>query len=225
MDNPVLALTLPSLLIVPAMGLLSRINSRSAVGRELRRKALHIGVGLVALSFPLILTEDWIVVAALSVVVTWMLAVRRVPSLRRRFGSVLHDAGRESAGELYFAVAIAGLLLISSGHSLLFTIPVLILTLADALAAVVGRAWPIGALDGPARGKTVSGSAAFLATAWFVTWPLLAAYTSLDGATVVAIAAIVASLTCITEAISSRGLDNLLVPAVAWLILNALLGV
>ena len=223
MDSPLLALALPPLLIVPAMGLLARIRSVSPVACELRRKALHIGVGLTALSFPLFLTEAWMVVVSLAVVAGWMLAVRRVPFLQARFGCVLHDIRRESHGELYFALSIACLLLFSGTNLLLFTIPVLILAISDAAAAIVGRAWPLGELGGAAEGKTLSGSAAFLFSAHLITWSLLASYTPLPNGTALAIAAIVACLTCVTEAISSRGLDNLLVPGVAWLVLNSFL--
>jgi len=223
MDSPALALALPPLLIVPAMGLLSRIRSQSPIGRELRRKTLHIGVGLVSLVFPLILTEAWMVVVASGAVVIWMLAVRRIAGLNQRFGCVLHDAGRESHGELYFAVSTAALLLLADGNWPMFAIPLLILTISDAVAAIVGRAWPVGSLAAPARGKTVSGSAAFLLSALIITWSILCHHTELEWLTALAIAGIVACLTCVVEAVSSRGLDNFTVPAIAWLVLDAFL--
>ena len=55
------------------------------------------------------------IVVALGLVLSWMLAVRTMPALNERFGCVLHDAGRASRGELYFALAIAGLLLLAYG--------------------------------------------------------------------------------------------------------------
>ena len=219
MDNPIFALVLPSLLIVPAMGLLSRVHSHSPIGQELRRKALHLSVGLVSLSFPYLLVEPWMVITASLLVIAWMLAVRRTPALNKRFGCVLHDAGRVSHGELYFAVALGALLLLPHPNPVLYVVPVLVLTIADAAAAVVGRAWPVGKLGGLARGKTLSGSAAFMASAFLISFLFLDFYTSLATLQILAIAFRIAVLTCIAEAISSRGLDNLFVPVAAWLVL------
>jgi phytol kinase len=224
MDNPLLALFIPSLLIVPAMGLLSGIESHSAVTSELRRKALHLGVGLTALSFPLFLTNVWLVVSALGIVFSWMLAVRKIPALSRRFGCVLHGAGRKSHGELYFSVAIAGLLLLPQSNPALYVVPVMILAIADAAAAVVGRAWPIGHLGGLARGKTASGAAAFAISALLITSLALAYFTPLSPLMILLIGVFVSALTTYTEAVSSHGVDNFAVPAIAWLALYSTIG-
>ena len=210
---------LPPLLLIPAMGILSRLKSSGAVACELRRKALHVGVGLTSLFFPYILTESWMVISALTMIACWMIAVRRVPLLRRRFGAVLHDAKRISHGELYFALAIAGLMLAASDKPLLFVVPVLLLTISDAAAAVVGSAYPRGHLTGLARGKTMSGCAAFVITAFSITMLGLLRYTGLPFTTSLAIAAIIAIGTGVVEAISQRGRDNLFVPAAAFTLL------
>jgi phytol kinase len=220
MLNPFFALLLPPLLLVPAMGLLSYIESESALETELRRKAFHISVGLASLTFPLFLTRPWMVIVALSFAIAWMCCVRKVPAMTRHFGRVLHDTDRISHGELYFAVSIATLMLASNGESILYVVPVLILTIADAVAAVVGRVYPLMPLGGLARGKTASGSAAFLVAALLVTWSVLNALTDYSSILSLAVALAVAAGTCIAEAISSRGFDNLSVPVVALLILK-----
>ena len=220
MLNPFFALLLPPLLLVPAMGLLSYIESESALETELRRKAFHISVGLASLTFPLFLTRPWMVIVALSVAIGWMCCVRKVPAMTRHFGRVLHDTDRISHGELYFAVAIATLMLASNGESILYVVPVLILTIADAVAAVVGRLYPLMPLGGLARGKTASGSAAFFMAALLVTWSVLNALTDYSPILSLAVAFAVAAGTCTAEAISSRGFDNLSVPVVALLILK-----
>jgi phytol kinase len=219
MINPLIALLLPSLLIVPAMGLLSRVRSSSLVGAEIRRKALHVSVGLFGLSFPLLLREPGSIVVALVLVVAWMLAVRFVPALSERFGCVLHGAGRASWGEIWFAVSIALLLLSPWSHAVLYAVPLLILTLSDAAAAIVGRAWPLGRWPAPLSGKTLSGSAAFFGSAFCMTTAALAFATDLGAVTILLTSLAVSGLTTLTEAVSSRGFDNFSVPAVAWLIL------
>jgi phytol kinase len=151
-----------------------------------------------------------------------MLSVRQVAYIRCRFGAVLHDADRKSFGELYFALSIAALLLLSTGEPLLYVIPVIVLTVADAAAAVIGRAFPILPLSGLAKGKTLSGSAAFFATAFLVVALALAGFTQLPVVLLFPIAMIVALTTCLVEAVSTHGLDNILIPAVAYLLLEVL---
>ena len=97
--------------------MLSQISDGHIIVKELKRKALHIGVGLTALSFPLFLNDTWTTVAACGLAVVWLLAVRYVPVLRRHFGSVLHGVRRRSLGEIYFAVSIACLLLLTQGQA------------------------------------------------------------------------------------------------------------
>ena len=222
MDNPLVALVLPPMLIVPAMGLLSRVTSTSPLGCELRRKALHISIGLAALTFPYLLTQPWMVVTAMTAVVAWMMCVRRIPYLRCRYGRVLHDAGRESHGELYFAVALAWLLIADRAGSFQYVIPLLILTISDAAAAVVGRSLPRGRFAVLGNRKTVSGSATFLVTAFSITSISLTAGTGLPASQVLGVSMTVAVATTVTEAVSVKGLDNLGVPIVAWLILSLL---
>ena len=164
----------------------------------------------------------WMVIVALSLAVAWMMTVRHVPVVRRCFGGVLHDTDRVSHGELYFAASIAALMIASNGEPVLYVIPILILTIADAVAAVVGRLYPLMPLGGAARGKTASGSAAFFIAAILVSWPALIAYTDISLVSTLAVAVTVASATCFAEAISSRGFDNLAVPTVALFILKLL---
>ena len=222
MDEPLFLLVLPPLLLVPAMGLLSMIHSSHRIGRELKRKSFHVGIGLVALSFPVIWTEFWMVVSGLSLALAWMFAVRVLPCLQKYFGSVLHDCDRRSLGELYFAVSVAGLILVTREHPLLYVIPILILSLADAAAAICGRLIPSQELTGCMRGKSVAGCSAFFVVAAAICIALLTLYTDLPAWQVGFCAVVVATATCLAEASCRGGLDNLVVPLVAWIVLATL---
>lgn len=219
MNASLIAIAIPPVLLLLAMGILSRIGSTGAVARELKRKALHIGIGLMALSFPLFLNTPTMIIAALGLVVAWLIAVRHNEGLRRHFGSVLHDVRRKSLGEIYFAVSIAGLLLLTQDEPILFVIPMLILALADAFAAIVGRIFPVGPLPGIARGKTTAGCAAFFVVAFIVSFWSLQFIADLQIAHALLVATGLALTTCGVEAICRRGVDNLIVPAMAYLIL------
>ena len=108
------------------MGLLSRIRSQGPVSAEIRRKALHLCAGAASLSFPAFLSDPRRVVAATLLMLAWMLAVRVVPVLQRRFGCVLHETDRSTHGELYFALGIAVLLLLPHANPLWYVAPVLV---------------------------------------------------------------------------------------------------
>lgn len=212
-------IAIPPVLLFSAMGILSRVNGSHIIVRELKRKALHVCVGLMALSFPFFLNETWMIITAIGLVVAWLVAVRQVPALRRHFGSVLHEVRRESLGEIYYAFSIGGLLLLTQNEPILFVIPILILALADASAAVIGKVFPIGPLVGMARGKTAAGCTAFFVVAFIVSFWSLVIIADLQTVHALLVATAVAMATCVTEAISRRGIDNLLVPAMAYLVL------
>jgi phytol kinase len=198
------------------------VRSSHKIGEELKRKSFHVGFGLVALSFPVIWSENWMVVAGLSLGLAWMFAVRVLPCLRKYFGSVLHDCDRNSMGELYYAVSVAGLILVTRESPLLYVIPILILSLADAAAAVCGRLIPSQKLTGCLRGKSVAGCSAFFVVAATTCIVTLGFYTELPVWQIGFCAVVVATATCLAEAVCRGGLDNLVVPLIAWLALAAL---
>jgi len=215
-ENTLFALALPSLLLVPAMGLASRLKCRRGIGNELKRKALHICTGLAALTFPVFLTSPWQICTALGVVVAWMIAVRISPWLRRGIGACLHDSQRISYGEIYFALSVAALLLMTGERPLLYIIPLLILTFADAAAAIIGRLWPFGPLRGFANGKTLSGCMAFAAVTFLITQIALRSFTDLSLLHTIGVALAMAVTGCIAELAGRRGFDNVLIPAVSF---------
>ncbi len=219
METSFIPIAIPPVLLLLAMGILSRIGNSGVVARELKRKALHISVGLMALSFPIFLNTPSMIIAALGLVMAWLIAVRHNAGLQRRFGTVLHDIRRESLGEIYFAISIAGLLLLTQNEPIFFVIPMLILALADAFAAIVGKVFPVGPLAGIARGKTTAGCATFFVVAFIVSFWSLDSFAGLQMAHALLVATALALTTCGAEAVSRRGIDNLIVPAMAYLTL------
>src|SRR5437868_3151074 len=75
---------------------------------ELTRKLVHMGMGLVTLTFPWLFDEAWPVLTLAGLSVVLLLSLRLVKVLRSGLGSVLGGVGRESSlGEVYFPVAVA----------------------------------------------------------------------------------------------------------------------
>lgn len=187
------------LLSVPAsVQLLSR---RLPVAPEVLRKLVHIGGALLAVPLPLVLSYREIVVLGL------LFAALMTISRRRRIFSAVHDVDRRTYGEILFPLGVA-VLAAAFPHREPYVYGVLVLGLADGLAALVGTRYGRMRLPG---GKSVWGSATFFVVA-------LAAALALVGPSYVALVAAVA-LTA-TEAGLRRGFDNLVVPGLAALLLS-----
>lgn len=187
------------LLSVPAsVQLLSR---RLPVAPEVLRKLVHIGGALLAVPLPLVLSYREIVVLGL------LFAALMTISRRRRIFSAVHDVDRRTYGEILFPLGVA-VLAAAFPHREPYVYGVLVLGLADGLAALVGTRYGRMRLPG---GKSVWGSATFFVVA-------LAAALALVGPSYVALVAAVA-LTA-TEAGLRHGFDNLVVPGLAALLLS-----
>lgn len=207
---------------VGMMAGLGAYQSRRAPHPELSRKLLHIATGLLALTFPW-LFEAWQVLVVVGVGTLVLCAARMAGAVRRRLGVALNGVGRASHGELWFLAAIGLVFVLSDGRTLLYVVPILVLTFADAAAALVGVAFGRLRYSTVGGGKSLEGSAAFLGVAFLCAGMALLASGDYGAQEAFAIAAALALATTILEAVASKGLDNLLIPAGAFLVLHALL--
>lgn len=194
---------------------------------EVIRKLMHVGMGLTVLAFPWLFDAAWPVVLVIVLSLLLLAAVRLVAGLRAKLGGVLGGVARKSLGEFYFALSVALLFVLSRGQpheNILYCVPLLVLALADAVAALIGVAYghlQYATVDGH---KSAEGSTAFFLAAFFsVHVPLLLA-TDVGRAETLLIALIVGFLIMLFEAIAWRGLDNLFIPLVCFLVLKIYLG-
>jgi phytol kinase len=190
---------------------------------ELVRKLLHIGMGLFALSFPMLFTTVWqaLVLCGASIGLLW--AIRRVTWLQQRFGAVLSNVRRCSHGEMYFALGVTILFCFARHSMLLYAIPLLILTFADAAAALIGKQFGRHRLVSFGSTKSVEGSLAFFGVTTITTLILLIIVAALSVTHALLIALVLAMGLTLLEACAGRGLDNLLLPIGAYGLLDYLL--
>jgi phytol kinase len=198
---------------------------------ELVRKLLHVGMGLAAVSFPWLFDRSWPILMLGALSLGGMLAMRYVKSVRGSVGSVVGGVARNSFGEVYFPIAVAilfHLYLLQEGLPLavrvvLYCVPVLLLALADAAAALVGVYYGNLHYTTTDGFKSMEGSFAFFVCAFFcVHLPLLLATDVGRGQTLL-IALLLAWLAMLFEAVAWAGLDNLVLPLVSYLLLKAYL--
>ena len=210
--------------LLGTLGLAYAARRRYALSPELSRKIMHLALGASALAFPWIFHSAWppILIAAMTIGV---LVVLRSGALGTDAGTVVHGIVRRSEGDLYFPLAAAATFILARGDTLLYSIPLLTLSLADSVAAVVGRRYGrtrYPTLDHRGR-KSAEGSFAFFIVAFLTTCVSLAAGASLPPADALLIAAVFAIHVTLIEAASWRGLDNLFVPVIGLLLLRRFL--
>jgi phytol kinase len=227
MANPWLGIGLVLGILAALFGVLRAFQRLVAPNPEVVRKLMHVGMGLATLSFPWLFADVWPVVLLGGVSIGALAAVRLVRRLKSGLGSVLGGVARESFGEFYFVVSVGCLFCLARGQPfgpILYCIPLLILTLADACAALVGVRYGqrhYATLDGR---KSAEGSIAFFLVACSSVHVPLLLGTEVGRAETLLIALALGLFVMMCEAVAWHGLDNVLVPLASYLLLRSYLG-
>ena len=201
---------------VLALVAVRRVRARRGLSDDAAREARRLALSAVAVALPWVFDAAWPVIAVAVVCVLALAAAHVAPALRG-------GAGRPTLGDVCFPVAVAALYLLAGGSPVLYAVPLLLLGVAGPAAALVGRRHglaPFATVEGT---KSREGSAAFAAVAFLCVHVPLLLFTPVGRPESLWIAAIVAGLAAIVEAVSWRGLDNLFVPLGAYAVLLRLL--
>lgn len=190
------------------------------VQAEFTRKWSHIGTGILTLLFPIFFTSHWYVLLMCS-----SFALLLILSIRYGFLKSINAVERETVGSICYplSVYIAFLVYEWQGSILTFYVPILILAIADPMAAFVGKTWPWKPFHLFGQSKTMAGSMAFAITAFFVVFSLVyPVWVSMNFDSKYLFSLIgLAIWSSAIEAISAKGWDNLTIPlgAMTYLIL------
>jgi len=128
-------------------------------------------------------------------------------------GATLHSVERQSWGDILLALGVGTVFLLSDGRLILYVLPIAVLTLADAAAAMTGTRYGKGFFQVEAGHKSVEGSVAFFTVTLILAMVCLLLLTEVDRAGVILLAIIVAAFGTLVEADSWRGFDNFFLPA------------
>ena len=203
---------------------LKAVEKRGRLHPESLRKGVHVGMGLVVLPLPWVFDRAWPVIVLAILACGAMVATRSIRSLRGGIGTVLGGVERDSLGEIYFPIAVTVLFLLGRADWLLYVVPILTLTLADAVAALVGVRYGQLHYQTSDGIKSLEGSLAFFLVAFFSAHLPLLLLTDTGRAEAVLIATILALLCMMLEFMAWRGLDNLFIPLGAHAFLRLYLG-
>jgi phytol kinase len=189
---------------------------------EIVRKLLHVIMGLSTLTLPWVFDETWPAIVLGGVAFMALLTLKR-SKLRKNLGQVLHSIDRDSNGDLYFPISIATVFVLSNANPLLFCLPILVLTLADATAALIGLRYGVSRYQTTEGKKSIEGSAAFFAVTFLSSLLVLLMFTDVGRVDSVLIAFLLGLLVMMLEAIAWLGLDNLFIPLGGFLLLQTYL--
>lgn len=201
------------------VGGVEALSRRTAISPEYSRKLVHLGGGFGCLLFPLLLDHS-VTVLFLAVVFSgglWLAEHRaRLRCLCR--------VERHSRGSMYYPFAIAALFHLTSDQYGLYASSVLVLTVADTAAALLGSRYGrfryrVGGVN---ECKSLEGSVAFWTLAFLAVFLPLAWPAGGIGIWQALLSAfLAATLLTMVEAVSSGGSDNLYVPILcAFLLLK-----
>lgn len=198
---------------------------------EVLRKLVHVGMGLVTLTFPWLFVDSWpVITLAIGASLLLLLLRRGTPAgwggpaaqaLREKLGGVVDGVARNSLGEIYFPIAVAVLFFLARGDAVAFCVPLLLLTLSDAVAALIGVRYGALRYTTDEGQKSWEGSIAFFVTAFLSVHIPLLLFTNIGRAECLYIGLILGLLVMLLEASAWGGLDNLFIPLGGYLLLQA----
>lgn len=220
-DNNWLKIILVVGCVAGLMLALARLQRKHKIHPEIVRKAMHIGSGLVALSLPWLFQEGWPVFVLTLLSTTGMVAVKYLKCLRGTIGGVTGSVIRKTLGEICFPIGAGLLFAFAQGNVLLYSIPLLILTFADASAALIGVFYGVMRYTTADGTKTLEGSLAFFQAALLSTLTPLLLFTNIGRAETLLIALLMGLLSMLLDAVAWWGLDNLLIPLLSFLVLRS----
>lgn len=195
------------------------------VSGERARKIIHILIGVWGAWLPIWL--GW-----RSIIVLGLLLIAGVfVSDKLKWFKSIHSVSRSTAGEYFFPLTMI-IMAVFFKNEVIFASSMLLLGLADGLAAVIGTRYG-RKTKFKIRGNTKSkhGTVTFFVVALaIILWsmyalrPELIATNALSWGLSVVIASLLAGTLTVAELVSQKGIDNLTVPLLNALALSMLLG-
>lgn len=212
------------LIIFIMLLIIKLIDKKVKLNGEIKRKMFHTSMGLTMLLLPYIFTSI-LSVAALGIIALIIMYFLKNTKLKSSLGSVLYDIDRESLGEIFFVISVFLIFYLSKGNKILYSIPILILTLADSTAALIGKNYGKNNLSQLNEDtKSLEGSFMFFMIAFMTTLVPLLLYTEVGREETLIISAIVGFNAALVEMISHSGNDNLLIPLTTFAFISTHIG-
>ncbi len=218
--NPWLGMLLIFGMLACNLQILSFVQKRFSPNPEIIRKALHLTMGIASLSFPFLFHRAWPVVLVAIFSIVLLTALKKTAFLCG-WKDVVFKTERASWGEICFPISIAVLFCLSHKDPLLYAIPVMTLTLADAGSALIGKQYGLLTYHTADGAKSTEGSVTFFTLAFLSAHIPLLLFSSIGRYECLFIGLILGIIAMFFEAIAWSGLDNLFIPIGTYLVLKS----
>lgn len=208
------------ILLLISLCIIKLIASKVEINAEIKRKLFHMSMGLVMLTFPYIF-KTVLSVGVLGIIALIVLMILKHSKLKDTIGTVLYGVDRNSLGEIFFVISVFVIFYLSKGNKVLYSIPILVLTFADSVAALIGKNYGkknIAKLNEDA--KSIEGSFMFFMVAFMATLVPLLLFTTVGREETLIISTIIGFNVALIEMISHTGNDNLLIPLTTYAFLS-----
>jgi phytol kinase len=207
--------------LMAAIAAVRRVGTRWSWDAEVSRKAVHVSIGVYALALPFLFDARWPVVALILTSLALMAWMRRPASRAGGLGATIHGVKRSSFGDVWLALAIGFVFIRSDGVYILYGLPIAVIALSDAAAALTGTTY--GRMRFAVQGgvKSWEGVTAFFAVTLIISMMMLLLLTDVPRLNVIVLSLAIAAFAATVEAVSWRGLDNLFVPIGTHLFLSS----
>lgn len=200
------------LILLGLMMIVRKLAKVVGLNAEVQRKLVHIGTGLYALTFPWLFPDRWPVYMLIGLTLIVMMFLRLPSVAKSGLGSTLHGVERKSYGDILLAISIGVCFFLAQGNELQYVLPIAVLTLADAAAALAGTVYGTKKFQVEESHKSVEGSAVFFVITLLISVICLMLLSELPTPNILALSLMIAAFGTLVEAQSWRGFDNLFLP-------------
>ncbi len=199
------------LALLGLMAAVRRLAGNMGFSAEVQRKLMHVGTGLFALLLPWLFPDRWPVYMLVALTMGVMV-VLRLPRFSAGIGATLHGVERSSYGDFLLALSVGLCFLLAGANTLYYVLPIAVLTLADAAAALAGTTYGTRRFVIEDGEKSVEGSVVFFVITLLISLICFLFLSDLPPANTLMLCLMVAAFGTLVEAQSWRGFDNLFLP-------------
>ena len=219
--QPAITASLIFVLLIVNLAALTQLNKRLTIHPEILRKILHVSMGCVCLGLTWVFSRQKEVIVLAIACIILLILIKYIRFLKNQLGSPLNLVNRNTYGEIYFTLGVFSTYLLAEGDHFLFLLPVAILTFSDSSAALSGVFFGKRTYTTPDDTKTVLGSSVFFISSIAISIFVMVLMTDLSIEKIVLVSVILGLVLMLIEAVSWRGMDNLLIPVVCFTILKS----
>ncbi|HNW34074.1 MAG TPA: hypothetical protein PKM25_04025, partial [Candidatus Ozemobacteraceae bacterium] len=200
---------LVSAVFMAIFGIAELLRGFDLASQEITRKTVHLGAGLVSLSFAYVFHSPWTLAVMLSAFLAMIILGKRWHLM-----TAVHGVERQSMGDLLHPIAIFVTYLCAAKFEKphFYAIAIAVLSVSDSLAALIGKSYGFKLYSVEEDKKSVEGSIIFFLSTFLIVHLCLLLLTDIDRSGSVLSALLIAILATAFEAVALDGADNLIVP-------------